>query len=97
MRRIARIYPLYLLSLVVGAADAWPKSIQELATARELTRLGLQLALLNAWHHIAMFKWNWAAWSLSVEVGFYFASPGWPSLFADCRQLGFGNSLPRAG
>lgn len=75
VRRFARVYPLYLLSLAVGAAAAWPKSLYELAAPPEALRLGLQLLLLNAWHHVAMFKWNWAAWSLSVEAAFYFVFP----------------------
>jgi peptidoglycan/LPS O-acetylase OafA/YrhL len=84
VRRFARIYPLYLLSLVAGAAAGWPKSVDELTTFREIARVGLQLALFNAWHHVAMFKWNWAAWSLSVEAAFYFAFP-W--IFVALRKL----------
>ena len=88
VRRFARVYPLYLSSLALGAAAAWPKSFHELAMPREITRVSLQIALLNAWHHVAMFKWNWAAWSLSVEAAFYFAFP-W--IVAALRKL----STPR--
>lgn len=101
IRRFARIYPLYVASLAIGALAGYPKSLLELGEPREMARVLLQITLLNAWHHVAMFKWNWAAWSLSVEAAFYFAFPWifpllrartarvlWQTLFA-CWTLTF--------
>ncbi len=75
VRRFARVYPLYLGSLVIGFAASAPRSLAELATLKGLVCATLQLGLLNAWSHRAMFAHNWAAWSLSVEGLFYVIAP----------------------
>ncbi|MET0592935.1 MAG: acyltransferase [Polyangiaceae bacterium] len=75
IKRFARVYPLYVASLAMGAIATFPKSMFELGAPREIARVAMQITLLNAWHHVAMFKWNWAAWSLSVEAAFYVAFP----------------------
>jgi peptidoglycan/LPS O-acetylase OafA/YrhL len=74
-RRFARIYPLYAVSLAIGAGASWRRFFADCASAIGLTRLGLEVLLLNAWTHIAMFQYNFAAWSLSVEVLFYVLGP----------------------
>jgi peptidoglycan/LPS O-acetylase OafA/YrhL len=75
VRRFARVYPVYLASLAVGFAAEWPRSIRDLGHTSGLTRLAMQVALLNAWSHRAMFRLNWAAWSLSVEALMYLVFP----------------------
>ena len=75
VQRVARLYPLYLVSLAVGFAATLPRSAAELSQPREQLRVVLQVGVLNAFSHIAMFKWNWAAWSLSVEAFFYALFP----------------------
>ena len=74
-RRWARVYPVYALSLAIGAIASSGKFMADCASVAGLTRIGLELALLNAWHHIAMFRYNFVAWSLSVEAFFYLLSP----------------------
>lgn len=79
--RFARIYPAYLLSLVVSAPFfffavrhlnipflAWSK--QHLAAACVLT-----LSLLQSWFPQAALTWNAVCWSLSVEAFFYLVFP----------------------
>lgn len=62
--RFARVVPLYWLSLCVGFAAEWPRSLHSLGTGLGVARLIAQIALLNAFWHVAMFRLNWAAWSL---------------------------------
>src|ERR1700747_3770579 len=77
--RFARIYPAYLLSLIVAAPFflfalrhldlpfyAWTK--QHTFWACTLT-----LSLLQAWAPEAALTWNSVCWSLSVEAFFYFS------------------------
>jgi len=79
--RFARIYPAYILSLVVAAPFfffavrhldlpifAWSK--QHLVLACVLT-----LSLLQSWVPHAALTWNSVCWSLSVEAFFYFLFP----------------------
>jgi peptidoglycan/LPS O-acetylase OafA/YrhL len=75
LRRVARLYPLYLVSLALGIAAAWPHNLPTLMSAAGQLRTALQLLLLNAWAPLAMFSPNWAAWSLSVEALFYLLFP----------------------
>jgi peptidoglycan/LPS O-acetylase OafA/YrhL len=74
--RVGRIYPLYVLSLLIllpimrealagdrlGAADA------------RAGLIGNYVLLLQGWHRPAV-EWNTPAWSLSCEVFFYAAAP----------------------
>jgi peptidoglycan/LPS O-acetylase OafA/YrhL len=79
--RVARIYPAYLLSLVVSAPFfffalrhldipflAWSK--QHVAAACILT-----VSLLQSWFPQAALTWNAVCWTLSVEAFFYLAFP----------------------
>lgn len=79
--RFARIYPAYILSLIVAAPFfffavrqldlpffAWSK--QHLVLACSLT-----LTLLQSWVPQAALTWNSVCWSLSVEAFFYFLFP----------------------
>jgi peptidoglycan/LPS O-acetylase OafA/YrhL len=75
VRRFARVYPLYLMSLVVGIVVGAPRTVTALATGAGVARIAGQLFLLNAWWHRAMFAHNWAAWSLSAEAVFYVLFP----------------------
>ncbi|MDB4945813.1 MAG: Acyltransferase 3 [Labilithrix sp.] len=83
-KRLARVYPLYLVSLAIGFAAGWPATGVALRSSTGRARAVLQLLGLNAWAHIAMFAHNWAAWSLSVEIFFYAL---FPLLFPALRRL----------
>jgi peptidoglycan/LPS O-acetylase OafA/YrhL len=79
--RFARVYPAYLLSLVLAAPFfffalrhldlpfyAWSKLHPVWAS-------GLTLGLLQSWVPQAALTWNSVCWSLSVEAFFYFVFP----------------------
>ncbi|HWQ55318.1 MAG TPA: acyltransferase [Bryobacteraceae bacterium] len=77
--RAARVYPIYLLSLLVVA----PIAYQALATAPALGSLGDRAALvlshvllLQGWTGPMPVDWNTPAWSLSCEFFFYLCFPG---------------------
>jgi peptidoglycan/LPS O-acetylase OafA/YrhL len=74
-KRFARVYPLYATSLALGALAMWPRFLEDCASAMGWTRFVLEAFLLNAWTHHAMFQYNFAAWSLSVEAFFYLLCP----------------------
>lgn len=77
--RFARIYPVYVLSLVLGA----PIYLQELHTKHGMGSMlmlaalaGLaSLALCQAWVYRIATAWNTPAWSLSVETFLYATFP----------------------
>lgn len=69
--RVARIYPLYLVTLVTaGAAIVWPLVINPTTypTGNALSDFLLQGLMLNSWPVIGSgVHWNTPAWSISVE------------------------------
>ena len=72
--RFARLYPIYLLSLVLFVnmlGDEWhARSHSEFAAGVVLTPL-----LLQAWSPELSTFWNTVAWTLSCEAMFYLAFP----------------------
>lgn len=75
--RFARLYPIYLLSLVLLApVYFWTESIEPtFSPALVGVKAGLTLVLLQAWMPTAALAWSFVAWSLSVEVFFYLLVP----------------------
>lgn len=73
--RFARIYPAYLLSLLITL----PGVLFFLPQLRQMHIAGLVLAafplLLEAWFPRILFYWNAVAWSLSAEAFFYLVFP----------------------
>lgn len=68
--RIARVYPVYLLSLAVVAPIVLAD--RAAASAPMLAAHGL---LLQGWLGPIPVNWNTPAWSLSCEIFFYFSFP----------------------
>lgn len=68
--RIARVYPIYLLSLAVVAPF-----IAADQTAGKSGYLAAHFALLQGWLGHIPVNWNTPAWSLSCEIFFYAAFP----------------------
>jgi peptidoglycan/LPS O-acetylase OafA/YrhL len=67
--RIARVYPVYLLSLAVVA----PFILADRAASPSL--LAAHGLLLQGWLGTIPVNWNTPAWSLSCEIFFYFSFP----------------------
>lgn len=74
-KRFAKLYPLYIVSLLIGFVATWPRSWESLQSATGALRGVMQLLMLNAWWHVAMFPLNFAAWTLSAEMFFYLVFP----------------------
>lgn len=75
--RFARIYPVYVFSLLVSAplfAGALVHSEKSAAGSFAL-HAGANFGLLQAWIPGWAFSWNGPAWSLSVEASFYILFP----------------------
>jgi peptidoglycan/LPS O-acetylase OafA/YrhL len=72
--RMARIYPVYLLGLVV-AAPLQLLSSHRLPLAAQIAGGGLSLVLLQSWIPHFALSWNGPGWSLSVEAFFYLLFP----------------------
>jgi peptidoglycan/LPS O-acetylase OafA/YrhL len=68
--RVARVYPVYLLSLLVVA-----KFIAEDTTPGRAGYLAAHLTLTQAWLGAIPVQWNTPAWSLSCEMFFYAVFP----------------------
>jgi peptidoglycan/LPS O-acetylase OafA/YrhL len=68
--RIARVYPVYLLSLAVVA----PFILADRASA-SAPLLAAHGLLLQGWLGTIPVNWNTPAWSLSCEIFFYFSFP----------------------
>ncbi len=77
--RIARIYPVYWLALLIAAPQFIYEGMREnhplYAPDEFLASLLLAPALLQTWYPLAAALWVWPAWSLSVEVAFYAILP----------------------
>jgi peptidoglycan/LPS O-acetylase OafA/YrhL len=77
--RLSRIYPAYLLAFLLAApfqilgsihVNGWRVALEKLTVGSVLV-----LALLQAWTPWTAWFWNIPAWSLSVELFFYFCFP----------------------
>jgi peptidoglycan/LPS O-acetylase OafA/YrhL len=89
--RVARVYPVYLLSLVIGAPlylAALHEGASLAATAGKAAVAGAAaLALVQGWYYRIATAWNTPAWSLSVEAFLYLAFPfALPRLVAALRR-----------
>jgi peptidoglycan/LPS O-acetylase OafA/YrhL len=77
--RFARIYPTYLLALVLDApffASALLKAHEGMGVVAWGFALGLPaLLLVHAWTPLTVFAWNTPGWSVSAEAFFYLVFP----------------------
>ena len=78
--RFSRIYPLYLLSVLIAApvAVAVIGSVDDgfaVKVAKCVTAFLANASLVQAWHPRLVFTWNLPAWSLSAEAFFYVVFP----------------------
>jgi peptidoglycan/LPS O-acetylase OafA/YrhL len=95
--RFARIYPTYLVALVLGAPfflSAMLRAHDGLAVALWGLPIGvLALLLLHAWTPFSVFAWNTPGWSVSAEAFFYAV---FPSLSARLKSSSARQLLGRA-
>jgi peptidoglycan/LPS O-acetylase OafA/YrhL len=79
--RFARVYPVYILSLLVALPTfllwAIPKASTEgtVGMAKVLVTAVANLTLLQAWVPQTVSQWNTPGWSLSCEAFFYLVFP----------------------
>lgn len=78
--RLARVYPVYLVSLVVAlpsfAGLILGSNGSLLGPETSPTKIALTtLTLTQAWSWTTVWQWNSPGWSLSAEAFFYFAFP----------------------
>jgi len=77
--RVARIYPVYLLSLAIAAPFFIQYKLQWLTGlmgfAKGTIKVVLHLTLLQSWYPKIINDWVGPAWSLSVEAFFYAVFP----------------------
>lgn len=69
LMRLARIYPIFLLSLVAYLALTWP------ASREQPLAIALNTLLLQSWVSPYPLSLNYPAWTLSVELFFYLLFP----------------------
>jgi peptidoglycan/LPS O-acetylase OafA/YrhL len=78
--RVARVYPVYLLTFLLSAPPTIAMSVAAngwVVAAGKLTVGGLStLALVQAWVPRLALYWNPPAWSVAVEAVFYVLFPG---------------------
>jgi peptidoglycan/LPS O-acetylase OafA/YrhL len=76
--RFARVYPLYALGMIFGACVTfwigWNR-LSEFQSAGGALRLAAVTLMLPGVSVRTMFLFNWAAWSLTSELLFYFLFP----------------------
>lgn len=76
MNRIARIYPLHLFTLLLSILVTVAIAINYLGNLKfSVTGFLLQLFLLQSWSPEHSLSYNVPAWSVSVEMFFYFCFP----------------------
>lgn len=77
--RIARIYPVYWLALLIAAPQFIYEGMREInpfySASEFASSLLLAPLLLQTWYPLAAALWVWPAWSLSVEAAFYVILP----------------------
>ena len=70
LNRFARVYPVYLLSLIVVLPLNW----EQLGGSGSV-KFGMVAGLIQAWFPRFALHWNGPAWSLSAEAFFYAVFP----------------------
>jgi peptidoglycan/LPS O-acetylase OafA/YrhL len=96
--RFARIYPAYFLAFILAAPSDISTSLHvnhwATAVAKLAVSAGSVLTLQQAWTPWTAWDWNYPAWSVSVEVFFYFLFPWLAVRLARVKQT---SALPLAG
>jgi peptidoglycan/LPS O-acetylase OafA/YrhL len=78
--RVARVYPVYLLTFLLSAPFTIAASVADNGWAVATGKLAVgglgTLALVQAWVPLLALYWNPPAWSVAVEAVFYALFPG---------------------
>ena len=79
IKRLARIYPLHLLSLllVIIYSAALITSGRPLTPNYDMSHLWMQILLIHNWGFTSHLAWNVPSWSISTEWGAYLLFPFW--------------------
>jgi peptidoglycan/LPS O-acetylase OafA/YrhL len=74
-RRIARVYPLHLATLLLIVAAVLIQGAPDHPVKYSLSLLPAQILLVFSWAPDAPLQWNYPAWSISVEFAMYLLFP----------------------
>ena len=89
--RLSRIYPLFLLALVLQAPVYVAQTVEHSGLRSGLLRAAITavpaLVMLQAWTPFTTAAWNGPGWSLSAEAFFYLAFP-WVVARVRCATRG---------
>lgn len=85
--RLARVYPAYLLCLVLMVPVFWYVHRAELEGDFMASSLVVHALALQAWVPNMTKLWNIPGWSISVELFFYLSLPIWLWLLGSCSRL----------
>lgn len=78
--RFARIYPLYLLGLLIELPRFVQLELQQHGTSihrisDSVGVVGSSILMIQAWQPLLAYRFNWPSWSVSAEAFFYLVFP----------------------
>lgn len=86
--RLARIYPVYVVGLLLAAPKFLSDSLTSASPINSVMTAGAALTLTQAWIPDFALAWNGPGWSLSAEAFFYLLFPAAAMVVSRVRNRG---------